>query len=97
MGREEIVYYPECQDPSLKTIRIADGQHLVESHYDNIFNQYSKQNEVFEFVRGKYSSIKLTLLNRQRAGSASGIQLDHLRLWPNRLGQDLHNVWASLG
>lgn len=54
-GRDELVYYPECADPNLMTIRIADGQHLVESHYDKVFDQYSKQADVFHFVQGKSS------------------------------------------
>ena len=39
--KEEIVYYPESNDFNLETIRIADGQHLIESKYDKVFNQYS--------------------------------------------------------
>lgn len=47
---DEVVYYPNQNDPSLQPIRIADGQHLVESQYDRVFNQYSTQQEVFNFV-----------------------------------------------
>jgi len=35
---EEIVFYPESNDPSLMGIRIADGQHMIESQYDKVFN-----------------------------------------------------------
>ena len=31
IGKEEIIYYPDSKDPSLESIRIADGQHLIES------------------------------------------------------------------
>ena len=41
--KEEIVYYPESNDYNLEAIRIADGQHLIESKYDKVFNQYSQQ------------------------------------------------------
>ena len=51
--KEEIVYYPESNDYNLEAIRIADGQHLIESKYDKVFNQYSQQGQIFEFVRGK--------------------------------------------
>lgn len=37
------------------TIRIADGQHMVESHYDKVFDQYTHQQDVFQFVHCKYS------------------------------------------
>ena len=55
VGRNEIIYYPESSDPSLMTLRIADGQHLVESHYDKVFDQYTHQQDVFQFVHSKYS------------------------------------------
>ena len=54
--KEEIVYYPESNELNLQALRIADGQHLIESKYDRVFNQYSQQAEIFEFVRGKYFS-----------------------------------------
>ena len=38
-------------------IRIADGQHLIESQYDRVFNQYSKQNELFDFVKDNINDV----------------------------------------
>jgi len=35
---EEIVYYPDANEEQLQAIRIADGQHYVESQYDRVFN-----------------------------------------------------------
>ena len=29
--KDEIVFYPDSKDPTLQGIRIADGQHLIES------------------------------------------------------------------
>ena len=49
-GKEEIIYYPDSSDPSLQSIRIADGQHLIESQFDRVFNQYTHQSELFDFV-----------------------------------------------
>ena len=34
----------------IQGIRIADGQHLIESQFDRVFNQYSHQSELFDFV-----------------------------------------------
>lgn len=55
--KDEIVYYPESKDPSLQAIRIADGQHLIESSYDRVFNQYSKQGELFDFVKENINDV----------------------------------------
>jgi len=55
--KEEIVYYPESNDYNLEAIRIADGQHLIESKYDKVFNQYSQQGQIFEFVRGIFINL----------------------------------------
>lgn len=52
-AREEIVYYPDNASGSLQSIRIADGQHYIDSQYDRVFNQYAQQLQVFDFVRGK--------------------------------------------
>jgi hypothetical protein len=53
LGREEGICYPEHENPDLMTVRVADGQHYIESHYDKVFTQYSQQREVFDFVEGK--------------------------------------------
>jgi hypothetical protein len=42
-SKEEIIYYPKLDQGNLEGIRIADGQHLVESSFDRVFNQYSSQ------------------------------------------------------
>jgi hypothetical protein len=65
--KEEIVYYPESNDYNLEAIRIADGQHLIESKYDKVFNQYSQQGQIFEFVRGKLikNNFKSLFFNRK--------------------------------
>lgn len=54
-GKEEIIYYPDNEGSGLVTIRVADGQHYIESHYDQVFTQYSQQQEVFAFVERKFS------------------------------------------
>ena len=41
LHKEEIVYYPNSKDPSLQSIRIADGQHMIESQFDRVFDQYT--------------------------------------------------------
>jgi hypothetical protein len=39
------------------TVRIADGQHYIESQYDKVFSQHSKQIEVFDFVRSNIDDV----------------------------------------
>ena len=55
--KEEIVYYPDSSDPNLQAIRIADGQHYIESQYDRVFNQYSQQSEIFDFVKANIDDV----------------------------------------
>ena len=55
-------------------------------NYDSIFNEKSKQEEVYEIAAKK--AIDFTL----KVGSLdSGLQLDHHCLRPDRHGQDFHN------
>ena len=42
IGADEIVYYPDPSDPNLEAIRLADGQHYIESQFDKVFNQDSR-------------------------------------------------------
>ena len=53
LHRQEVVYYPPKSDQQplevlntfhliFKGIKVADGQHLVESMYDRVFTQYSQ-------------------------------------------------------
>lgn len=34
-------------------IRVSDGHNLTESRYDYVFDQETKQTEVFDFVEGR--------------------------------------------
>lgn len=53
---EEVAYYPDSNDPQLEAIRLADGQHYIESQFDRVFRQDARQQDVFEFVKGKCSA-----------------------------------------
>ena len=36
--RDEVIYFPTTNDV-LEGIKVADGQHLIESKYDKVFSQ----------------------------------------------------------
>lgn len=39
MTREEVVYYPsQTSGDGLEGIKIADGQHMIESKYDKVYS-----------------------------------------------------------
>lgn len=55
MAKDEVVYYP-TQGPSndgLEGIKVADGQHMIESKYDKVYSQRTEQTEIYKFVEGK--------------------------------------------
>ena len=37
-SRDEVVYYPSSTAEGLEGIKVADGQHLIESMYDRVFS-----------------------------------------------------------
>ena len=39
MAKEEVVYYPSNNTDNLEGIKVADGQHLIESKYDKVYSQ----------------------------------------------------------
>ena len=52
MYLDEAVYYPvNDEGSSLEGIKIADGQHLVESKFDKVFSGGTMQQEIFKFVK----------------------------------------------
>ena len=52
-SRDEVVYFPSSTSGNLEGIKVADGQHLIESHYDRVFSQRTAQSEVYSFVESK--------------------------------------------
>eukprot|EP00347_Sterkiella_histriomuscorum_P005480 403356455 len=42
---------------AIRTIRIEDGMHLIESKYDKVFRQTSHQNELFDFVKDSIEDV----------------------------------------
>ena len=39
-AKDEVVYFPSNSSPDkLEGIKIADGQHMIESKYDKVFSQ----------------------------------------------------------
>lgn len=54
MAKEEVVYFPtQTAKDHLEGIKIADGQHMVESKYDKVYSQRTEQAEIYKFVEGK--------------------------------------------
>ena len=51
LHKDEVVYYPVNEEGGLEGIKIADGQHLVESKFDKVFSGGTMQQEIFKFVR----------------------------------------------
>jgi hypothetical protein len=81
----------------MKSIKVADGQHMIESKYDKVFKQTATQNEIYGFVRGNKIEMITYLLYREHLRRSQGVQFYHLCLWIDRFGKDLHDVWSSLG
>ena len=52
-SRDEVVYFPSSNKGELEGIKVADGQHLIESMYDKVFSQRALQSEIYEFVQSK--------------------------------------------
>jgi len=50
LGKDEVVYYPTQESSNLDGIKIADGQHLIESKYDKVYSQRTHQEEIYKFV-----------------------------------------------
>ena len=64
--KDEVIYYPGFEEGPLEVrinlmkeaisqLKVANGQHMVESKYDRVFRQNSYQREVHEFVKGSFS------------------------------------------
>lgn len=49
LHKDEVIYYPQSDGP-LEGIKVADGQHLVETKFDKVFNGGTMQYEIFKFV-----------------------------------------------
>ena len=56
-AKDEVVYFPASNH--LEAIKVADGQHLIESKYDKVYSQRSSQPEIYSFVKGKWCSLNL--------------------------------------
>jgi hypothetical protein len=54
---DEVVYFPDSNDPQLQAIRLADGQHYIDSSFDRVFQQDSAQGAVFEFVKANIDDV----------------------------------------
>jgi hypothetical protein len=54
--KDEVIYYP-ASEGELMGIRVADGQHLVESKYDKVYNGGTMQYEIFKFVNESISDV----------------------------------------
>ena len=54
---EEVAYFPDSNDPQLQAIRLADGQHYIESQFDRVFRQDARQQDVFEFVKANIDDV----------------------------------------
>ena len=51
MAKEEVVYFPSApQGERLEGIKIADGQHMIESKYDKVYSQRTHQEHIYSFV-----------------------------------------------
>ena len=55
-AEEEVVIAGEETGSSTKIV-VADGEHNIESHYDQVFTKDSVQEEVFEFARPAISGV----------------------------------------
>ena len=59
MAKDEVVYYPQQNgNDNLEGIKVADGQHLIESKYDKVYSQRTEQTEIYKFVEGKQKLLK---------------------------------------
>ena len=38
MAKDEVVYFPSSNTGGLEGIKIADGQHMIESKYDKVYS-----------------------------------------------------------
>ena len=61
MAKDEVVYYPtqgggHSSNDHLEGIKVADGQHMIESKYDKVYSQRTEQTEIYQFVEGKKAS-----------------------------------------
>ena len=63
LGRDEVVYFPSDNTSRLEGIKVADGQHLIESKYDKVYAQRTQQDEIYEFVQGKFLQLLLSVAN----------------------------------
>ena len=47
LGRDEVIYFPSETSSKLEGIKVADGQHLIESKYDKVYAQRTPQDEIY--------------------------------------------------
>ena len=50
MAKDEVVYFPSQNTNSndnLEGIKVADGQHMIESKYDKVYSQRTEQIEIY--------------------------------------------------
>ena len=52
-SKDEVIYFPNSSNGQLEAIKVADGQHLIESMYDKVFSQRALQTEIYDFVKSK--------------------------------------------